>query len=99
MSPTKILLVYEVKSSQKKTRTRKRKYKYNWKNSFRHLRDNIVGLFSVENAGKLLGSLVENISRSVVAIRKGRKFSRKGLESPARITSTTNTKIGITVKM
>lgn len=70
---------------KKKTARRKLNYRYNWKNAFRYLRDITVGLFSQECAEKLLEKLVGNIISSVIAIRKGRKFSRQGLGKATRI--------------
>ena len=73
-------------STQIKNKTEKRKlpYKYNWKNAFLHFRDNIVALFSRKNVAKLLDELVENIARTLIAIKKGRQFSRKKLRPPCR---------------
>ena len=74
---------------EKKSRTRKNKrkliYKYNWKNAFLQLRKRIVELFSRESVEKILEILVAKIARKLVAVKKGRKFSRKGLGKPARI--------------
>ncbi|WP_114751957.1 hypothetical protein [Pleomorphovibrio marinus] len=70
----------------RRTEGRKLNYKYNWKNAFRHLRAAIVELFSRECAENLLEALVGHISRSVVAIKKRRKFSRSGLGRATRIT-------------
>lgn len=73
----------------KKSRTRKKKrkltYKYNWKNAFLQLRKRIVELFSRESVEKILEILVDKIARKLVAVKKGRKFSRKGLGKPARV--------------
>jgi hypothetical protein len=70
---------------EEKTMDRKLTYQYNWKNAFRYLRDVTVDLFSLECAEKLLETLVGNIANSVIAIRKGRKFSREGLGKATRI--------------
>ncbi|MEX2566163.1 MAG: IS4 family transposase [Cyclobacteriaceae bacterium] len=74
---------------EKKNRKRKKKrkliYKYNWKNAFLQLRERIVDLFSRESVEKILEILVAKIARKLVAVKKGRKFSRKGLGKAARI--------------
>jgi hypothetical protein len=70
---------------KKKTKNRKWIYKYNWKNAFRQLRASMVELFSRECAEKLLTALVDKITLSVIAIKKGRKFSRNSLGKPTRI--------------
>ncbi len=72
------------KQIKKKTRKRKLAYKYNWINAFLHVRANIIELFSRESVATLLDNLITNISRSLVAIKKGRKFSRKSLTLPTR---------------
>ena len=69
---------------KKKTRKRKLTYKYNWNNAFLHLRAGIVELFSSKCVVKLLDKLIENISNTLVAIKKGRKFSRTSLGKPTR---------------
>jgi hypothetical protein len=60
-------------------------YKYNWKNAFLQLRKRIVDLFSRESVEKILEDLVTKIARNLVAVKKGRKFSRKGLGKSKRI--------------
>ncbi|NHE58487.1 hypothetical protein [Cyclobacterium plantarum] len=67
---------------EKKSRTRKKKrkltYKYNWKNAFLQLRKRIVELFCRESVEKILEILVTKVARKLVAVEKGRQFSRKG---------------------
>lgn len=74
---------------EKKSRSKKKKlkltYKYNWKNAFLQLRKRIVDLFSRESVEKILEDLVTKIARNLVAVKKGRKFSRKGLGKSKRI--------------
>ncbi|SHN16037.1 hypothetical protein SAMN04488057_108191, partial [Cyclobacterium lianum] len=47
-------------------------------------RKRIVELFSRESVEKILEILVNKIARKQVAVKKGRKFSRKGLGKSAR---------------
>lgn len=72
-----------------KLRSRKKKrklsYKFSWKNAFLQLRKRIVDLFSQECAEKILETLVDKIAWNLVAVIKGRKFSRKSLEKRTRI--------------
>ena len=74
---------------EKKNRSKKKKrkliYKYNWKNAFLQLRKMIVDLFSRESVEKILETLVDKIARKLVAVKKGRKFSRKGLGKATRV--------------
>lgn len=73
------------KKSRSRKKNRKLMYKYNWKNAFLQLRKRIVELFSRESVEKILEILVDKIARKLVAVKKGRKFSREGLGKPARI--------------
>ena len=71
--------------SRKRKKKRKLFYKYNWKNAFLQLRKRIVELFSRESVEKILETLVSKITRKLVAVKKGRNFSRKGLGKSTRI--------------
>ena len=71
--------------SRKRKKKRKLFYKYNWKNAFLQLRKRIVELFSRDSVEKILETLVTKITRKLVAVKKGRNFSRKGLEKSTRI--------------
>jgi len=73
------------KRIKKTIKKRKLAYKYNWKNAYLSLRSRIVALFSRESVGKLLKKLLKDVSRKLVAIKEGRKFSRKGLGKFTRI--------------
>lgn len=74
----------EMKSTKRKKK-RKLVYKYNWKNAFLQLRKRIVELFSRESVEKILEILVDKIARKLVAVKKGRKFSRKDLGKSTRV--------------
>lgn len=74
----------EMKSKNSKKK-RKLVYKYNWKNAFLQLRKRIVELFSRESVEKILETLVDKIARKLVAVKKGRKFSRKALGKSTRV--------------
>ena len=71
--------------SKKRKKKRKLVYKYNWKNAFLQLRKRIVELFSRESVEKILETLVDKIARKLVAVKKGRKFSRKALGKSTRV--------------
>ncbi len=71
--------------SRKRKKKRKLFYKYNWKNAFLQLRKRIVELFSRESVEKILETLISKITRKLVAVKKGRNFSRKGLGKSTRI--------------
>lgn len=73
--------------TKRRSRKKKRKlsYKFSWKNAYLQLRKRIVDLFSQECAEKILETLVDKIARNLVAVIKGRKFSRKSLEKRTRI--------------
>jgi len=71
--------------SRKRKKKRKLFYKYNWKNAFLQLRKRIVELFSRDSVEKILETLVTKITRKLVAVKKGRNFSRKGLGKSTRI--------------
>lgn len=74
-----------VKEIKKKVAKRKLTYKYNWKNAFLHFRAKIVKLFSQECVAKVLDKLIIKVARNLVAVKKGRKFSRKNLHEPTRV--------------
>ncbi|WP_162418446.1 hypothetical protein [Cyclobacterium roseum] len=72
------------KKSRNSKKKRKLMCKFNWKKSFLQLRKRIVELFSRESVEKILETLVNKIAQKLVAVKKGRKFSRKGLGKSAR---------------
>jgi hypothetical protein len=73
------------KEIKKKIAKRKLTYKYNWKNAFLQFRAKIVKLFSQERVTKILDKLVIKVARNLVAVKTGRKFSRKNLHEPTRV--------------
>nr|WP_280868275.1 IS4 family transposase [Lunatimonas salinarum] len=70
---------------RKRKGKRKLLYKYNWKNAFLQTRKRIVELFSRDCVETILETLVTKITRKLVAVRKGRNFSRKALGKSTRV--------------
>ena len=62
---------------EKETEGRTRDYKYNWQNAYRHVRERIIQLINNRNLYKIINDLIQKIALSVVAVIKGRKFSRE----------------------
>ena len=60
----------------KKIKDRKLKYKYNWQNAFLFVRNKFISIFSLGNFKNYLECTLEQISKSLIAIRDGRHFAR-----------------------
>jgi hypothetical protein len=52
-------------------------YKYNWQNAYRCIRKNLLQFLYLKNIKILLDKLLDQISKSISAIRKDRSFERK----------------------
>lgn len=61
---------------EKRTRNRKYKYKYNRVNAWKFVRNKIIELYSMEHIGCIIEQLLQQISKSIIAIVPGRSFPR-----------------------
>ena len=61
---------------EKRTRDRKYKYKYNRVNAWKFVRNKIIELYSMEHIGSIIDQLLQQISKSIIAIVPGRSFPR-----------------------
>lgn len=59
-----------------KTKHRKLKYKYNWQNAFRFIREKFIDIFNCGEFSSSLEKIINQITGSLVAIKKGRHFAR-----------------------
>ncbi len=66
------------------TKKRKYKYKYNWQTAFRLVRSQFVEIFHRDKFESSLDWLIENISKSLVAIIPNRSFERNMTGSKKR---------------